>query len=126
MLQPPSHPKLQPYPPGVPAFLLTCPQSPQGVKETELTLPLPDGPRPLRLAVASGIKNARVLLQRMREGRAPQYDFVEVGGTAGRISLVRRTACTPCALRARCLLPAAHLSSAAKECAHRLHLPAQH
>ena len=55
-----------------------------GIKEATLRLPdaAPAGVagRELRVAVASGIAQARTLLQRMHDGLAPQYDFVEVGG----------------------------------------------
>lgn len=53
-----------------------------GIKEATLELPAtaPAGlaGRQLRVAVASGIGQARHLLQRMHAGLAPRYDFVEV------------------------------------------------
>lgn len=62
-----------------------------GVKEATVTLPEASPPgiagRQIRVAVASGVGNARHLLQRMAEGSAPQYDFIEVmacpGGCVG-------------------------------------------
>lgn len=52
----------------------------QGVKEATLSLKHPEGggiDREVRVAVASGIGNARHLLERMRKGEV-QYDVVEV------------------------------------------------
>ncbi|PRW56960.1 ferredoxin [Chlorella sorokiniana] len=58
-----------------------------GIKEATLRLPdsAPNGfaGRELRVAVASGIGHARHLLQRMHEGTAPRYDFVEVMACPG-------------------------------------------
>ncbi|KAL4452172.1 hypothetical protein ABPG75_007834 [Micractinium tetrahymenae] len=58
-----------------------------GIKEASLALPdtAPHGlaGRQLRVAVASGIGQARHLLQRMHDGLAPRYDFVEVMACPG-------------------------------------------
>ena len=56
----------------------------RGIKQATVTLP-PTAPagmasRQLRVAVASGIGQARHLLERMHTGHSPHFDFVEVGG----------------------------------------------
>jgi NADH-quinone oxidoreductase subunit G len=57
-------------------------RGPKGWKEAEFSLP----GRTLRCAVASGLGNARELIEAMKQGKA-EYDFVEVmacpGGCAG-------------------------------------------
>ena len=59
----------------------------RGVKEATVTLPV-DAPagaagREIRVAVASGVGNARRLLEEMRAGEAPRYHFVEVMACPG-------------------------------------------
>ncbi len=59
----------------------------RGVKEAVVKLPetAPAGVanKEIRVAVASGIGNARHLLQAMAEGSAPKYDFIEVMACPG-------------------------------------------
>eukprot|EP00887_Chlorella_sp_A99_P003926 scaffold11.g3926.t1 len=59
----------------------------RGVKEAAVTLPPTASPglagQELRVAVASGIGNARHLLERMAAGEAPQYHFIEVMACPG-------------------------------------------
>lgn len=59
----------------------------RGVKEAVVKLPgnAPEGVagKEIRVAVASGIGNARHLLQAMEEGSAPTYDFIEVMACPG-------------------------------------------
>jgi iron only hydrogenase large subunit-like protein len=81
---------LPPPPPGaragepLPRLEVEAVRGLQGIKQARLVLPggAPGGMagRELRVAVASGIGNARHLLQRMHRGEAPHYDFVEVRG----------------------------------------------
>eukprot|EP00884_Botryococcus_braunii_P007911 jgi/Botrbrau1/17120/Bobra.0157s0021.2 len=55
-----------------------------GVKEAELPLRLKDGAeKVIRIAIASGVGNARALLQRMMDGTSPSYDFIEVMACPG-------------------------------------------
>jgi iron only hydrogenase large subunit-like protein len=58
-----------------------------GVKEATIKLPEDAPPamagREIRVAVASGIGNARHLLQEMSEGKRPQYHFIEVMACPG-------------------------------------------
>ena len=59
----------------------------KGVKEAVVTLP-DDAPpavagKELRIAVASGIGNARHLLKAMKEGKTPEYHFIEVMACPG-------------------------------------------
>eukprot|EP01024_Parvocaulis_polyphysoides_P030123 TRINITY_DN27370_c0_g1_i4.p2 TRINITY_DN27370_c0_g1~~TRINITY_DN27370_c0_g1_i4.p2 ORF type:complete len:298 (+),score=42.71 TRINITY_DN27370_c0_g1_i4:2-895(+) len=57
----------------------------QGIKECTISLQHPDGTgidKNLRLAVASGIGNARQLLSRMEAGEA-EYDFIQVMACPG-------------------------------------------
>lgn len=53
--------------------------TPQGVKEATLELEPKDGgpKKSVRVAVASGIANAKHLIEKIRAGKAA-YDFVEV------------------------------------------------
>lgn len=50
----------------------------EGLKEATITIPLGTGGFTLRIAVCSGIKYARELVERIRKGTAPQYHFIEV------------------------------------------------
>jgi hypothetical protein len=53
----------------------------KGTKEASLSLQVgPDSRKTVRVAVCSGVVNARKLVEDVRAGRA-QYDFVEVGGS---------------------------------------------
>jgi len=58
-----------------------------GVKSAIVTLPEGSPPgvagREIRVAVASGVGNARHLLRAMAEGSAPHYDFIEVMACPG-------------------------------------------
>ena len=77
-----------PLPPGkpLPKLEVDALRGLRGVKEAAVTLPADAPPgvagRTLRVAVASGIGNARHLLAAMRAGEAPAYDFVEVRACA--------------------------------------------
>lgn len=54
----------------------------KGVKEASLDLDLGNGlSKSVKVAVASGIANARKLVEEVRAGRA-NYDFVEVRGNS--------------------------------------------
>ncbi|GBF89579.1 ferredoxin [Raphidocelis subcapitata] len=59
----------------------------QGIKEASVVLPSDGGEREVRIAVVNGIANARKLLDAMRKGTGPKFDFVEVmtciGGCIG-------------------------------------------
>jgi NADH-quinone oxidoreductase subunit G len=70
-------------------FRLEAARGLAGVKEAELTLPLKGGTqKTLRIAIASGVGNARALLQRMMDGASPSYDFIEVMACPGGMFLV--------------------------------------
>lgn len=49
-----------------------------GIKEAFVDIPLPSGPFKVRVAVCSGIKYARKLVESIRAGTAPEYHFIEV------------------------------------------------
>jgi iron only hydrogenase large subunit-like protein len=53
----------------------------RGIKEALITLPDSSPPalrgKEIRVAVASGIGNARKLLESIASGEAPHYDFIE-------------------------------------------------
>eukprot|EP00767_Chilomastix_cuspidata_P002680 gnl/Chilomastix_cuspidata/28.p1 GENE.gnl/Chilomastix_cuspidata/28~~gnl/Chilomastix_cuspidata/28.p1 ORF type:complete len:1181 (+),score=492.55 gnl/Chilomastix_cuspidata/28:1458-5000(+) len=72
---------------GKPLDPITLVHSPvrgfEGIRETEIPLPLPSGEITLRIAVCSGILYARKLIEAIRAGSAPEYHFIEVMACPG-------------------------------------------